>query len=291
MNEFFLIFFLPLIIVGICVSAALLVILIKVSKKKTLTLRNYAAGYGICVGANLALIVISLGFLGAQSFIILCGPTAIFGFMLTKRLIQNKAVHNKIIRFAYKSIAIVLIWFMAFFPFSLFAIEKIVNLPEERAAKQELLRVQDEILHYETFADLTPFGLGLYKLGHAGDEYLWDVTQPKDRLYSFDGVVMAYEYYINRKDAETWDAKFEHSNKGKDVMYDVLFYEGTYIIVAPLWDNPGKWGVVYLCKDLAEDVDLFNIEIHDTQTIETLQAMAGERISRKELAEKLGKVF
>jgi len=103
-----------------------------------------------------------------------------------------------------------------------------------------------------------------------------------------------YDSLINRKDDETWDNYLGNSNVGKDVQYDVLFYKGTYIIISPLWDKPGtlhNWGNIYLCKGLDKDSDLFEMGILDPKVVDKLKELPGQKLSRKELAEKLNKTM
>ena len=138
-----------------------------------------------------------MGFFGVPSCIMLCGPLMIFSFMLTNKLIKGAKLRNSFINFIFKSIAIVLIWFMAFFPFSLLGISKIANLPAETAKKQEILKLREEISNFETYADLTPFGLGIYKLRNEGDRLLWDVTKPIDHVIKYGGNYMVYENHRN----------------------------------------------------------------------------------------------
>ena len=290
--------FLPLILVptsiGIGLSVLLLIILQNANKKSDLRLRSYAIGFGVCVAINIFILVISFGFLGVPSYIMLCGPLMIFGFMLTKKLIKDIRLSNPFVNFIFKSTATVLIWFLAFFPFSLFGITAIADLPAENAKKQEVLQMQDEISNYETFVDLTPFGLGIYKLRNEGDRNLWDITKPADNVINFDGIDRVYKSHFNRRDDETWDDFWGNSNAEKDVLYDVAFYEGTYIIITPIWEKPGTlyyWGYIYLCKDIAPDVDLFDVGILNPEIVEKLRELPCEQYSRKELAEKLGKTF
>ena len=281
-------------VIGVALSVLLLIVLQKANKISSLRLRSYAMGFGVCAIINIFILVKSYGYLGVPSFIALCGPLAIFGFLLTKKLLKDVKLSNSFINFIFKSITIVFIWFMAFFPFSLFGVKAVANLPAEIAKKQEILQIQDEILNYETFADLTPFGLGIYKLQNEGGRYLWDITKPEKTVINFDGVEMVYEHHVNRRDEETWDNSWGNSNVGKDVLYDVIFYEGTYIIITPLWEKHGGlyyWGYIYLCKTIDKDADLFEIGILNTKVVEKLQELHGEKISRKELAEKLGKTF
>jgi hypothetical protein len=168
-----------------------------------------------------------------------------------------------------------------------------VHIPEKSAEKQVILQLKKEISNSETFADLTPFGLGIYKLQNKGDKYLWDITKPEATVITYDGVKMVYENLINRKDDETWDNTWGNSNEGKDVQYDVLFYKGTYIIITPLWDKPGTsyyWGSIYLCKDLDKDSDLFEMGILDPKVVDKLRELPGQKISRKERSYLLGQL-
>lgn len=217
-----------------------------------------------------------------------------FSFMLNKKIITDTRLRYSTINFIYKLIITFLIWFVAFFPFSLLGIMKIANLPAEIEKKQEILQTQEEISNLETYADLTPFGLGIYKLRNEGDKYLWDITKPEDHVIDYDGISMVYDSLINRRYDKTWDNSYDNSNKGKDVLYDVLFYNGTYIIITPLWDKPGTlyyWGYIYLCKDISKDADLFELGITDPKIVEKLKELPVEKLSRKELAEKLGKTM
>lgn len=194
--------------------------------------------------------------------------------------------------FAWAGIIVVLIEIIAVI--LIYGIVTLVNMPEENARKQEILQLQKEISNYETYTDLTSFGLGLYKLKNEGDEYLWDITKPEDTVINYEGVEMVYKGYNNRKDHEGFDNAWGNSNEGKDVEYDVYFYDNTYIIVTPLWDKPGTlyyWGYIYLCKDINKNVDLFDVGILDPKVVEKLHELPGEKYSRKKLTEKLGKTF
>ncbi len=281
--------------IAICVSVLLLKARQKANEKGSLNLRSYATGYGICVAISISVLITTfiVPILFIACYIIIFVPFMYFSFMLNRKIIKDTRLRNSIANFMYKLIATLLIWFIAFFPFSLLGIIEMVNLPAEIAKNQEILKLREEILNCETYADLTPFGLGIYKLQNEGDRYLWDITKPDDYVNYYDGD-MVYEYHINRKDDESWDNTWGNSNKGKDVLYDVYFYEGTYIIVTPLWEKPGAlyyWGYVYLCKDIDKDVDLFDVGILDPKVVEKLRELPGEKISRKDLAAKLGKTF
>ena len=168
-----------------------------------------------------------------------------------------------------------------------------VNTPEKNARDREIAQQQKEISNYETYADLRPFGLGHYKLRCEGDSILWDITKTKSAVTQYKGTSLVFEYCFNRREEASWDVIRGNSNAGKDVLYDVYFYEGTYIIVTPLWEEPDPLycGYIYLCKRLDKDTDLFGIGISDLQTAEKLQTLPGEQISRKELAALLGKEF
>jgi len=293
-NNIFLSFIFVPIAIGIFVSVLLLIALSNKNKTGNLSMRSYVIGYGVCVAINVSVLIITMGFLLLPCYIIMFGPLMIFSFMLNKKLIIDKRLRNPFINLIYKIIVTLLIWFMAFFPFPLFGITKIANLPAEIAKNREILQFQEEISNFETYADLTPFGLGVYKLREKGDRLLWDVTKPKDYVINDDGIYMVYGNHYNRRDEETWDNSWGNSNMGKDVLYDVLFYEGTYIIITPLWEKPGTlnyWGYIYLCKDINKDADLFDVGILDPQVVEKLRELPGEKFSRKKLAEKLGKTF
>lgn len=279
--------------IGICTSVILLIIFLKTNKHRDVSLRGYAKSYGLCVAINLAVLVVTflVPILYYVYYIIMFAPLMFFSFMLNKRLIQETRLPIRFISLIYKVIATFLIWFIISFPFSMLGIAEIKEMPAKHAEKQEILKFKDEVMNFETYADLTPFGLGLYKQQNKGDKYLWDVTQPSNFATVIDGFYTVYEREYNRRDDEGWDDYWDHSNKGKDVTYDVLLYEGTYIIVAPLWDNPGRWGLVYLCKDIDKDADLFDIEVKDTKTLENLKELATESFSRRELSEKLGKAY
>ena len=292
-NSVFLRFILLPIIIGIGLSAILFVALLKANKKRNLNLRNYAIGYGACVAISLSVLITTflVPILWTACYIIIFVPFMFFSFMLNKKLIKDTKLHTSFINFIYKSAVTILIWFVACFPLSLIGITEIAKVPEKNAAKQEFLQLQQEISNYETYADLTPFGLGIYKLRNEGDRYLWDITKPKSYYYGTD---MVYEYHSNCKDYESWDNSWGNSNAGKNVLYDVFFYEGTYLIVTPIWEKPGSlyyWGYIYLCKDINSDADLFDVGILDTEVVEKLRELPGEKLSRKELSEKLGKAF
>jgi hypothetical protein len=173
-------------------------------------------------------------------------------------------------------------------------IANIISTQEKMARQQEITRIQEEIQSYETYVDLTPFGLGKYKLEHEGDKYLWDVTKPEDTVFTSyigDNVyTLVYEYRENRREDLNWD----YQNKGSNVMCDVYFYEETYIIIPPLLEEQGDsyyWGYIYLCKDIASDADLFDIGIIDPAMVEPFRDLPVEKISRRELSDMLGKEF
>lgn len=268
----------------------------KSNKLSSLHLLSYAIGYGICVAISISVLITTylVPILWIICYITIFVPFMFFSFMLNKKLITDTRLCNSIISFLYKLIATLLIWFIAFFPFSWLAITEIANIPAKNAEKQVDLQFEKEISNSETFADLTPFGLGIYKLQNKGDKYLWDITKPEATVITYDGVRMVYDNLINRKDDETWDNTWGNSNKGKDVQYDVLFYKGTYIIVTPLRDKPGTlyyWGNIYLCKGLDKDSDLFEMGIIDPKVVDKLRELPGQKLSRKELAEKLHKTM
>ncbi len=281
-------------IIGILLTVLVLIVQRKQSEINDYKLHNYLIGYIICVAINFFVFNITIGFLSLPCFIITFGPLAFCSYKINKKIIKHTKLQNLFFNFAYKLIATCLIWYFALFPFSLLVLRDIINIPANIIRNQEILKLQEEISYYETYADLTKFGFGIYKLKNKGDKYLWDITKPEDYVSEYDGVDMVYEHHYNRKDDESWDNTWENSNEGKDVLYDVYFYEGTYIIVTPLWDQPGNlyyWGYIYLCKDIQKDSDLFDIGILDPKLVENFRELPVQKISRKELSEKLGKVI
>lgn len=203
-----------------------------------------------------------------------------------------KGLRAKRSGFAWAGIVIVLL--EVFLIVSIYGITTLVNMPAEKKEKQEISQVKEEILNYETYADLQKFGLGIYKQKTSGDKFLWDITKPEDYVIDYDGVKMVYEVTYNSKDDLVSDYVFDHSNEGKNVSYDVYHYDDTYIIVTPLWDEPGTlyyWGYIYLCKELSNNVDLFGIGVLDPEVIENFKILPSESYSRKELTEKLGKDY
>ncbi len=265
-------------------------------RKEKLNTSKYGLGYVICVGSSLVVLVIAVLFpiYWVAFFCIIFVPLTFNSFMLTKKVLQSARFKNKYINFTYKLITIFLIWFIAFFPLSFFAIEWVLETPDRYAEKQEIKRQKEQILEYETYVDLTEFGLGEYKLGNKGDEYLWDITRKENRIYEYDGLYMIFETSNNLVNDECWDDWNEHKYVGKDETYDVAFYDETYIIIPPMWDETGAWynrNVVFLCKDINKDADLFEIEISESENAEKLLEQPREQHSRKELSEKLGKTF
>lgn len=203
-----------------------------------------------------------------------------------------KGLREKNTKFAWVGITIILLELIL--AILIYGITTLGNLPEERAKKQEILQLKEEINNYETYADLSEFGLGVYKLKKEGDKYLWDVTKPEDTVIDYDGVKMVFENYYNRKDKFGFDNAWGNSNEGKNVQYDVYFHDDTYIIVTPLWDEPGTlyyWGFIYLCKNISNDVDLFDIGILDPNVIDKFEALPKKTYSRKDLTDLLGKNF
>ena len=283
------------IVIEILVSAVLLKAFLKSKGELSKNLSSFAIGYGVCVAICIFIwfMTIILPVLWFICYSILFVPLMFFSFMLNRRILQTKTRHF-FVNFAYKVIATFLIWFLAFFPFSLIGITEIINMPAKNAIKREILKFQEEVLGYETYADLTPFGLGIYKLHQKGDIYLWDVTKPKDHVIHSNGFYLVFEHHLNRKNNESWDDSWGNSNRGKDVMYDVFYYNGTYLIVTPIWERHGTlyyWGYIYLCKEIDENADLFDIGILDPDVVESLKELPGEKLSRKELAEKLNKAY
>ena len=285
--------FLGSIIFGVFVSAYYFFIS-KSKIKSSLNLRNCAKGFGFCAISNISLLIITMGYISGYYYFIIFIPFMYFSFMLNKKLIIETRLRNHAISFIYKAIATLLIWFIAFFPFSLLGVMEIINMPEKKARNHEIFLLREEISNYETFADLTPFGLGVYKLRHEGDNRLWDVTQLPRTVIAYDGVDLVFVNHFNRRGEETWDNEWNNSNVGIDVMYEIFFYEGTYIIITPLRDSAHVmrgWGLIYLCKELDADVDLFMIAIPNLEVVEKLRELPGEQVPRRELAERLGKNF
>lgn len=191
--------------------------------------------------------------------------------------------------FAWSGITIVALEILAVLLFS--GITTVANIPTKYAENQEKLQMQEVISKSETYADLTQFGLGIYKLQEGGNSFLgnpflWDITQ-EGLGGTFGDIEMVFDYCRNLKSGETWD----DSNRGKDVLYDVKLYEGTYIIIIPepqyIYDEPIFY--INICKDLNLNVDLFQVVIYDQEVIEKLHELPGEKLSRQELIEKLGK--
>ena len=255
-----------------------------------LSLRSYAIGYGIFLALNV-FAIITIGFIPVYmlfSYIAFFLPFVFFGFMLNKKLIQETRLRNIFANKTYKIIATLLIWLIVLYPFTALGIAE--NPLARNARKQEVLQLQEEVMNFETYADLTQFGLGIYKLQHKGDYYLWDITKPKENvlLVTNDGVVLLFDWHANQRYNEIWD----NVHEGMNVMYDVVFFEGMYLIISPLWgkhDRSFYWDLhyVYMCKDLNKDADIFSLPVRDPEIIEKLRELPGEQISRKELAEKL----
>ena len=264
-----------------------------------LSLRCYVKGYGICAAISLGTMLVMVFAPGEWGWWILgylaiFVPLMFFTLRLSKKLIREPRRRNMVVNFLYKLLAIVLIWCVALYPATMAGIGMLTELPAQNAKNQEFARLQEEIMDLETYADLRPFGLGVYKLQNDGDKYLWDVTQPSDNVREFEGYDMVFESHINRRGQGIWDIFRGNSNAGKNVYYDVVFYEGTYIIVAPAWEGRGYlgfWGVIYLTKSLDEESDIFEIGILDPEVAEKIRALSYEKISRKELSEKIGMMF
>lgn len=288
------IFFMP-IAIGLGVALVFFIVLYATTKTSKLSLRGSAIGYSVCVALSVSVMIIP--FVGGMIFpffyIVIFIPFMFFSFVLNKKMMQNTKLRNTMVNFLFKAGVSILIWFIAFFPFSLFGIIEIINIPANSAIKREITQVKSKIAESEIYADLTPFGLGLYKLNE-DNKFLWDITKPKEYIGKYDGVDMVYEYSVNSKEDDAWDNTWGNSNVGKDVAYDVILYEDTYIIITPLWEKPGSryyWGYIYLCKNIDKDSDLFEIGILDPLVVKKLRELPGERIYRKELAEKLGKAY
>lgn len=203
-----------------------------------------------------------------------------------------KGLREKHTKYAWVGITIVLIELII--AILIYGVTTLSNLSEEKALQQEITQLKEEIINYETYADLSEFGLGVYKLKNEGDKYLWDITKSEDTVIDYDGVKMVFESYFNRKDKLGFDNAWGNSNEGKNVQYDVYYHEDTYIIVTPLWDEPGSlyyWGFIYLCKDINEGADLFDIGILDPNIIDNLEVLPKRTYTRKDLIDLLGKDF
>lgn len=204
--------------------------------------------------------------------------------------------------FSWAGIAIVILEIVAIL--SVVGIVTIINMSAKNARNQEIAQQREEIMNYETYADLTPFGLGIYKLRCEGDRYLWDITKPSKYAIDYDGVCRVFDVHYNQNESTGWDDAWGgNSNAGKNVTYDVILYEDIYLIVAPLWEQPlitipsdlyvvsYFWGYIYLCKEINEDADLFDIGVIDKKVVDKILELPGEKLSRKELSERLGKAF
>ena len=292
-GSFMGIIFTPLIIGGIATLLFLKAVSI-IDKESRLHRRWCVAGFVIFVVINISALVLTMGYIGPFMFILLSGPLTVFSFMLTKIIVRDKTrFNNFLVSIVCKAAIILFIWFLAYFPFSLFGMIEIAEIPARNARQQEIMQLREEISELEIFADLTPFGLGKYRVRNERD-FLWDVARPKSNVISFDGVDIVYERHWNRGGNETWDNAWNNSNKGQDVYYDVIFYEDAYLIITPLWERPGVlyyWGFIYLSKEIDRYTDLFEIGILDPAVVEKLRELPAEMISRRELAEKLGMEF
>ncbi len=282
-------------LVGLTLSFALLPVLLKKNKTGNLNIQDCKRGYGICVLIHFLMLAgtLSVPFIFVYLYVVIFLPYMFFSFMLNTKLLKQAKPRKLFVNVIYKTTITLVIWFVSLFPFSLIALNSIKNIPAQNAYKNEITMLQNEIKTYETYADLTSLGLGHYKLQHEGAPHLWDITKPEKTVITYDGVMMVYEHLFNRNDEESWDNAWNNSNVGKDVEYDVFFYEGTYLIVTPLWDKPGVLyyrGYIYICKELSPNCDLFDIGITDLQMIEKILQLPGEKMSRAELSELLGKV-
>jgi len=180
-------------------------------------------------------------------------------------------------------------------------VTEVINMPIKRAAQktetQEIVKIRQEMSNTETYADLTPFGLGMYKLRNKGDRHLWDVTKPSDEVtYSVFGEPMMYDVYLFNRRPEYRGNLTQRSVDEDELMYYVAFYEGTYIILEPVWSwNESKYylGYLYLCKELGTDTDLYGLRVtnRDREAIEKLLELPGEWFTKTELTELLGYIF
>lgn len=278
------------IIIGVCISFLMQWVL-KIKGASLLQLRNPLIGYAICLA--ISIIVFVLTFFAPILFILVYAsifiPFMFFSALLTKKIIKHTNLRNPLTNCIYKLGAVFFVWFMAFFPFSLIGLEAIISIPANNATRLEHMRLQDEaresILSSEIYADLTPFGLGIYKLQNEGDRFLWDITQPRPGG-RYGGVAMVFAHSYNRRFQETWD----DTNRGSDVLYYVKLYEGTYIIITPTTQHihDRQLFYIYLTKELDSDSDLFRVVVHSQETIETLIGLSDNVFTRQELAHKLG---
>jgi len=261
----------------------------KKNKKRRLLIS--AIGFGCCAAVNLAVFAFTwfvlpvLSMLYILVYAVLFIPFMIFSAMLTWNLLKKTKLQNRALSIAYKITAFLLIWFIAFFPFSMFGLQNISSLPGFIAKEQEASLFKEEIINSETYADLSAFGLGVYKRINEGDERIWDITQPinfPSRISN--GTIIVYASYSVSEDRSSLTVG---SDKGKDLMYDVCLYEGIYIII-PLSDS--GFNYFYLCKGLDKDSELFYLSGNkiSSKAMEELRKLPGKRYSRKEIAEKLG---
>ena len=279
-------------IVGIAFTIAVVKTQCKLAEP--ISLRSCAIRFGIAVGINLAFTIVTFGIGGSMSYALLCGPIMVFAFVLSKRLIARKEPANRALRMGVKGAALLLVWFFAFFPFSAIGVFYVMDIPERRAQQVLADQTRAEIEAYDTYADLSPYGLGIYKLKQDGFEYLWDVTQPVDYSRTIrsrgDDIIFIYSGKFNLRDKNFLD----YESLGKDVQYDIFTHEDTFVIASPILDNPDVLGDtihIYLCKAIAPDTDIFQIGITDPAIVEKLRALPGERISRREICERLGKPY
>ena len=262
----------------------------KKNKKRGLVIG--AIGFSCCTALNLAVFAFTwfvlpmLSMLYILVYAVLFIPFMVFSVMLTWGLIKKTKLRNRFLSVAYKVVAVLLVWFIAFFPFSMFGIQNISNLPGFIAKEQEGSLFKEEILKSETYADLSTFGLGVYKRVSESDDHIWDITQPIDFPSKIsDGTIIVYVSYSVSMDRASLVVG---SDKGKELMYNVYLHEGTYIIT-PLSDS--GFSYFYLCKGLDKDSDLFYLSGSriSSESMEKLRGLPGERYSRQEIAEKLNK--
>ena len=244
-------------------------------------------GYGFCAVISLAGFAFTWFALPELApawfflYAVLFVPFVFFSAMLTRMLIKKTKARNRARNLIFKPVAVLIIWFITFFPFSVFGVQGLLNIPAQIAKNSEISEFREEIMRSETYADLTPLGLGVYKQTIAGDRYLWDITQPKDRVHSFEGTPVVFENYFNHRQGESWD----YRNSGTDVNYDVYYYNGTYIIVPPQSTS------LYLCKEINDTDDLYAVFPVDAEAVSKLRELPGERFAREIIVEKLGKTY
>ncbi|MCL1913903.1 MAG: hypothetical protein FWG10_08525 [Eubacteriaceae bacterium] len=254
---------------------------------KTLGAGGFAIGFGCCAVISLGVfaytwfVMPALSMLFMLVYAVLFLPYVFFGAMLTRKLVLGSFLkNNPALRFASKAASIALIWFIVFFPFSMFGVQALLNMPSQLAEKREMDVFRKEVQNAETYADLSLLGLGIYKRVNEGDQYIWDITQPKKNPNRFEGTLLIFEHSNNVRDRENW----EGDDQKKDLVYNVCQYGGTWIIV-PI----SPYNYAYLCEEISEDVDMFLLLAIGSEAKEKLLELPAEQYSRQEIAKLLGK--